>query len=238
MEAIRIENVKKSFKKTNALKGVSLSLEEGDLLALLGENGAGKTTLIKILCSLLLKDEGKVTIYGLDLDSCRDKIKTLINISPQETAVAPNLTVKENLELICALYDKDRDNVQKTLEKMGLREVAQSKAKTLSGGMQRRLSIALALITEPKLLFLDEPTLALDVSARRELWKIIKQLKGNTTIVLTTHYIEEAEALADKVVVLSKGEVVASGSTNDLLKLTGRQNLEDAFLKLIGEDYE
>lgn len=238
MVAVKVENINKSFKKTQALIDVSFEIKEGELVALLGENGAGKTTLIKILCSLLKKDGGKAEIFGLDLDKDSKNIKPLVNISLQETAVAPNLTVLENLKLICSLYGADDGNIEKIINRLGLSKVADKKAKTLSGGTQRRLSIALSLITEPKLLFLDEPTLALDVSIRRELWKLIKELKKEMTVVLTTHYIEEAKALADRAIILSEGKVVAVGTPEQLTANAGKSDFEEAFLYYIGEGAE
>jgi ABC-2 type transport system ATP-binding protein len=168
-----------------------------------------------------------------------EEIKKLCNLSPQETAIAPNLTVKENLEFIAEIYgfarDKAREKVKHIIEEFSLEEVESSKAKTLSGGWQRRLSIAMALVTEPKLLFLDEPTLGLDVLARRELWRIIERLKGKITIVLTTHYMEEAESLSDSIAIMVKGNIRAQGSVEELKQRTGKNNLEEAFIA-IAED--
>ena len=235
--SIIINNVSKNFKSVAALKKVSLEVKEGEFLTLLGENGAGKTTLIKIICGVCDKTSGKVFVNGMDIDESREEISKIINISPQETAVSNNLSVKQNIELICTLYGYDKiktENIQnELLDKLKLREVQDKKAKTLSGGYQRRLSIALALATEPKILFVDEPTLGLDVRIRRELWEVIKGLKGKTTILLTTHYLEEVEALADRVVILDKGRIIEDGTVDELKEKTSSNNLEDAFLKIV-----
>ena len=196
MSQIIIENVCKKYKDVKALKNVSLSVKQGELFGLLGINGAGKTTLIKILCGLTKKTSGNVLIDGFNLDSDVDEIKKIIDISPQDTSVALNLTVKENLEFFANVYDcENEDVVQEVIKTFKLEEVLNKKAKTLSGGFKRRLSIAVALISKPKILFLDEPTLGLDVIARRELWNVILKLKGKITIILTSHYLEEIENL-------------------------------------------
>ena len=232
MIAVKIENVKKSYKDTKALKGVSAEIKSGELYGLLGLNGAGKTTLISVIAGLIKADEGDITVDGKSVKTDSDGVKRIIAVSPQETAVAPNLTVKENLEFFAELYGKPKDRAIIAMQEFGLTEVANKRAKTLSGGYARRLSIAAAVITEPKLLILDEPTLGLDVIARRELWKLINARKGKTTIILTTHYLEEVEALCDRICALKEGEKIFEGTVDEMKTLTGEENFEDAFVKI------
>jgi ABC-2 type transport system ATP-binding protein len=209
-----------------------LEVKQGELFGLLGVNGAGKTTLIKILCGLTKKTSGTVTVGGFDLSERSDKIKEIIDVSPQETAIANNLTVWENLEFFANIYGVAQADLYETVEFFRLGDVLRQRAKTLSGGYKRRLSIAIALISKPKILFLDEPTLGLDVLARRELWKIIETLKGKTTIVLTSHYLEEIERLCDRVAVLSKGKLIKTGTVEELKQATGADSFEEAFVRL------
>ena len=220
------------------MKAISLNVEQGTLFSLLGVNGAGKTTTIKMLTGLTKPTSGEAYVMGRSINTELAKVKKLVSVSPQDTAVAPNLTVRENLEFIAGIYGMDRkyarEKTDELVREFSMEEVEKSKAKTLSGGWQRRLSIAMALITEPKILFLDEPTLGLDVIARRELWQIINSVKKNVTIVLTTHYMEEAEKLSDKVAVMVKGEVKAVGTVSELLQRKGKQNLEEAFVSIVG----
>ncbi len=232
MIAVKIENVKKSYKDTKALKGVSAEIKPGELYGLLGLNGAGKTTLISVIAGLIKADEGDITVDGKSVKTDSDEVKRIIAVSPQETAVAPNLTVKENLEFFAELYGKPKDRAIIAMQEFGLTEVANKRAKTLSGGYARRLSVAAAVITEPKLLILDEPTLGLDVIARRELWKLINARKGKTTIILTTHYLEEVEALCDRICALKEGEKIFEGTVDEMKTLTGEENFEDAFVKI------
>lgn len=232
MIAVKIENVKKSYKDTKALKGVSAEIKSGELYGLLGLNGAGKTTLISVIAGLIKADEGDITVDGKSVKTDADEVKRIIAVSPQETAVAPNLTVKENLEFFAELYGKPKDRAIIAMQEFGLTEVANKRAKTLSGGYARRLSVAAAVITEPKLLILDEPTLGLDVIARRELWKLINARKGKTTIILTTHYLEEVEALCDRICALKEGEKIFEGTVDEMKTLTGEENFEDAFVKI------
>lgn len=232
MIAVKIENVKKSYKDTKALKGVSAEIKSGELYGLLGLNGAGKTTLISIIAGLIKADDGDITVDGKSVKTDSDEVKRIIAVSPQETAVAPNLTVKENLEFFAELYGKPKDRAIIAMQEFGLTEVANKRAKTLSGGYARRLSVAAAVITEPKLLILDEPTLGLDVIARRELWKLINARKGKTTIILTTHYLEEVEALCDRICALKEGEKIFEGTVDEMKTLTGEENFEDAFVKI------
>lgn len=232
MIAVKIENVKKSYKDTKALKGVSAEIKPGELYGLLGLNGAGKTTLISIIAGLTKADDGDITVDGKSVKTDSGEVKRIIAVSPQETAVAPNLTVKENLEFFAELYGKPKDRAIIAIQEFGLTEVANKRAKTLSGGYARRLSVAAAVITEPKLLILDEPTLGLDVIARRGLWKLIKARKGKTTIILTTHYLEEVEALCDRICLLKEGEKIFEGTVEEMKTLAGQDNFEDAFVKI------
>ena len=234
MDVITIDNVCKNYKLKKALDNVSLSIKQGELFGLLGVNGAGKTTLIKILCGLTHKTSGTITINNFNLDKDIDKIKEIIDISPQETSVANNLTVKENLVFFANIYNNnDSNTINEIVDIFNLNEVLNQRAKTLSGGYKRRLSIAIALISKPKILFLDEPTLGLDVFARRELWNIIKKLQKNITIILTSHYLEEIENLCDRVAILSNGKLLKTGTIEEIKQITNTQNFEDAFIKLV-----
>ena len=236
MNAIETRGLTKRFGEKTAVDGLSLQAPEGEMLALLGVNGAGKTTTIRMLSCLSIPTAGECFVCG---HSCREaaaQVKQRIGLSPQDTAVAENLTVRENLGFMARVYGLDRaEAVQRTEEiiaLMGLAEVEKSRAKTLSGGWKRRLSIAMALIGRPEVLFLDEPTLGLDVLARREMWRVIRGLKGKMTILLTTHYMEEAEALADRIAVMLKGRLVAVGTLAELEKQTGKRGLEEVFVAL------
>ena len=236
MYAIAMCGLTKKYKNTVAVKGLDLTIQRGELFSLLGVNGAGKTTTIKLLSCVLSPTSGDAVLLGDSIVSRPHAVKEKIGISPQETAVARNLSVKENLELMAGIYGNDQktahDKAGAMIGLFGLTEMAKSKAKTLSGGMQRRLSIAMALISEPKILFLDEPTLGLDVLARRELWTAIKELKGKITIILTTHYMEEAEALSDRIGIMTRGELEAVGTAADLMAQTSTKSFEDAFVAL------
>ena len=234
MNIITINNVCKNYKSKKALDNVCLSIKQDELFGLLGVNGAGKTTLIKILCGLTRKTSGTITINNFNLDKEIDKIKEIIDISPQETSVANNLTVKENLEFFANIYgNNDVKTINEIIDIFNLNEVLNQRAKTLSGGYKRRLSIAIALISKPKILFLDEPTLGLDVFARRELWNIIKKLQKNITIILTSHYLEEIENLCDRVAILSNGKLLKTGTIEEIKQITNTQNFEDAFIKIV-----
>ena len=234
MDIITVNNLVKFYKDKKALDGVSLTVKGGELFGLLGVNGAGKTTLIKILVGLTKKTDGKVIIDGKNIDCEIDKIKEIVDISPQETAVANNLTVRENLEFFARVYGKDNEElIQKTVGVFHLEEVLNQKARTLSGGYKRRLSIAIALISQPKILFLDEPTLGLDVFARRELWNIIKKLKNEVTIILTSHYLEEIEHLCDRVAILSKGKLLITGKIDEITQSANVKTFEEAFIKIV-----
>lgn len=232
-EIIKIDSLNKWFKENHALADLTLSVKQGELFGLLGVNGAGKTTLIKILCGLTKKCSGSVSIGGFNLDTDLDRIKEIVDISPQETSVALNLTVKENLEFFANIYNTEKEHVDRIVEIFSLQEVLNKKAKTLSGGYKRRLSIAIALISKPQILFLDEPTLGLDVFARRELWKIINKLKSNVTIILTSHYLEEIENLCDRVAILSKGKLLTVGSIDEVKSNANANTFEDAFIKVV-----
>ena len=234
MEIIKISNITKNYKNIKALNNISLSINEGELYGLLGVNGAGKTTLLKILSGLTNQTNGEFIVDGFTNNNM-DEIKRIIDISPQESAVAKNLTVLENLKFFQDLYNQKDDNyLKEIIDDLGLNEVINQRAKTLSGGYQRRLSIALGLISKPKILLLDEPTLGLDVIARRELWKIVNKFKGKITIILTSHYLEEIEALCDRVAILSKGNLLIEGTINEIKEKTNESSFEEAFVKIVG----
>lgn len=238
MNAVEIKNLTKKFGEKTAVNGISLEIRDGELFGLLGINGAGKTTTLRILSCLSKATSGEAFIYGKSVSKDTKEVRQMINISTQETAVAPNLTVRENLIFIAGIYGYSKSERIKKADNMindfSLSEVSGKKAKLLSGGWQRRLSIAMALITEPKVLFLDEPTLGLDVLARRELWNIISKLKGRITIILTTHYLEEAEALSDRIAIMTDGNIKALGTAQELKDSAGCEKFEDAFIKIAG----
>ena len=237
MEAIKINSLSKSYKDIKAVDNLTLSINEGELFSLLGVNGAGKTTTIKMLCCLTRADSGDAFLLGKSISKDTSEIKSLIALSPQETAVAPGLTAKENLELICGVHGFKKDKADKKIEELsellGLNPILKRRAGKLSGGWQRRLSIAMALISEPKILFLDEPTLGLDVIARSEVWDIIRSLKGAVTIVLTTHYMEEAEALSDRIAIMKDGKLLVSDTPDNIKKNAGCESFEEAFIKTV-----
>lgn len=236
MVAIETTNLCKNYKSKSAVKNLNLTINQGELFSLLGVNGAGKTTTIKMLSCLTKPTSGTAYLHGYNIAEEPLKVKEIINVSPQETAVAPNLTVRENLELVYGIYGHTNKEcvtkAEETIKKFGMEEISRSRAKTLSGGWQRRLSIAMALISEPQILFLDEPTLGLDVIARRELWNVVSKLKGIVTIILTTHYLEEAEALSDRIGIMANGELKAVGTSEELIKDTNSKSFEDAFIAL------
>ena len=234
--AIQTSKLKKSFGDTVAVDDLDLCVYQGELLALLGLNGAGKSTTVRMLCGLLSPDGGEARVLGKDVIKEAQVVKSFIGVSPQESATAPNLTVYENLELVARLHGMSRETARARIAELeavfSLDEVRNKKSKTLSGGWRRRLSIAMALVSKPQVLFLDEPTLGLDVVARRELWRLIESLRGKVTIILTTHYLEEAEALSDRVAIMSRGKLCAVGTTRELCALTACEKFEDAFIKL------
>lgn len=234
--AIEIRGLVKDFGTKRAVNGITLSVSVGELFALLGVNGAGKTTTIRMLSGLSKPSGGDASVMGNSILTNLAGVKKCSNLSPQETAVAPNLTVRENLEFMARTYGASRKEASRDADevivRLAMEEVAGKKAKLLSGGWQRRVSIAMALVTKPKVLYLDEPTLGLDVLARRELWKIVEGLKGSVTIVLTTHYMEEAEALSDHVAVMVDGDVRAYGTVEELRAQTGKDSLEEAFIAI------
>lgn len=233
MAEIETKQLNKFYKNLHALKDINLGINENELFGLLGVNGAGKTTLIKILTCLSKQTSGEAYVHGFSVKDNPEKIKEIVAVSPQETAVAHNLTVRENLDFFASLYNtRDEAYISSVVNAFSLEEVENQRAKTLSGGWKRRLSIAIGLISKPKILFLDEPTLGLDVIARRELWKIINNMKGKITIILTTHYLEEAEALCDRVAVMAKGNVKATGTPAELKAIAKTDNFEDAFIKI------
>lgn len=238
-KAIEIKNLSKIYKDVRAVDDLSLTVEKGELFGLLGVNGAGKTTLVKMLSCLVLPTSGGAFVLGSSIINEADKVKQKIGISPQETAVAKKLTVEENLDLMAGAHGFDKEKRIKKTEEMiaefGLKSVRKKAAEKLSGGWQRKLSIAMALVSEPEVLFLDEPTLGLDVFARRELWKVIEELKRKVTVVLTTHYMEEAENLSDRICVMKNGKIIDIGTAKELMKKTNTDKFEDAFIKIVEE---
>ncbi len=237
MSAIVIEKLTKKYRDIVAVDGLSLCIEEGELLSLLGVNGAGKTTTIKMLSGLTQPTSGDAFLYSNSITKDTLAVKSIIAVSPQETAIAKGLTTFENLELICGVYgfskEKRNAKIEDLTKLLDLKSVINKKAGKLSGGWQRRLSIAMALISEPKILFLDEPTLGLDVLARSDLWDLIRSLKGKMTIILTTHYMEEAEALSDRIAIMKDGKLLMC-DTPDAIKLqSGEDNIEKAFIKIV-----
>ncbi len=237
MEAIKTEKLTKKYKDLTAVDSLDLAIEQGELFSLLGVNGAGKTTTIKMLSCLTKPTGGDARLLGSSVVRNAAGVKNIIGVSPQETAVAPNLTVRENLELMCGVhgFGKEKRNVKmaELMEQFDLRQIAGKKAGKLSGGWQRRLSIAMALIGEPKILFLDEPTLGLDVIARSDLWDTIRSLKGRITIILTTHYMEEAEALSDRIGIMRDGKLLALGTAEELKEKAGTERFENAFVAIV-----
>ena len=235
--AIEIKALTKDYKDIRAVDNLELDIREGELFALLGVNGAGKTTTIKMLCCITKPTSGDALLNGKSIAQNSDAVKKKIAVSPQETAVAPNLSVKENLLLMCGVHGFDKQKAQQRTAEMisefNLGGIIKKKASKLSGGWQRRLSIAMALISEPQILFLDEPTLGLDVIARSELWDTIRELKGKMTIILTTHYMEEAEELSDRIGVMKDGHLLAVGTSQELKDKTGEEKFENAFIKLV-----
>lgn len=237
MEAIKTVNLTKKYKDLTAVDNLNLQIEQGELFSLLGVNGAGKTTTIKMLSCLTKPTSGDAFVGGNSIVEKQVSVKSIIGVSPQETAVAPNLSVKENLELICGIHsfskEKSKAKIQELSEQFGLENILNKKAGKLSGGWQRRVSIAMALISEPQILFLDEPTLGLDVISRSELWDTIRSLKGKITIILTTHYMEEAEALSDRIGIMKNGRMLALGTAYELMDNTFTDKFENAFISIV-----
>jgi len=237
MQAIQTLGLVKQYKNLTAVDRLNLNIRQGELFSLLGVNGAGKTTTIKMLTCLTRPTNGDARVGGYSVIKNPEQVKRLIGVSPQETAVAPNLTVKENLELICGIHGFSREKTEAKLKALcaqfALDDVMARKAGKLSGGWQRRVSIAMALISEPQILFLDEPTLGLDVLARHDLWDVIRALKGRVTIVLTTHYMEEAEALSDRIGIMKGGRLLAAGTAEELRQMAGADDFETAFVSIV-----
>ena len=239
MHAIKTNALVKQYRDVSAVNGLDLEVRPGELFTLLGVNGAGKTTTIKMLSCLTKPTDGDAWVGGFSITREPEKVKGVIGVSPQETAVAPNLTVKENLELICGIHgfskEKTKEKIRQLSAQLDLDQVLARKAGKLSGGWQRRVSIAMALISQPQILFLDEPTLGLDVLARHDLWETIRSLKGRITIVLTTHYMEEAEALSDRIGIMKDGRLLAVGTAPELKEKAGTDDFERAFVSIVKE---
>ncbi len=240
MDAIKVSNLTKQFKNVLAVNNISFNVKEGEIFGVLGLNGAGKTTTIKMMSGLTRPTSGNIKVFDYDIYKDINKIKSIIGVSPQESAIANNLTVKENIELMASLYFKDKakitNNTERVINNLGLESYINRRAKTLSGGYKRRLSIAMALVTNPRILFLDEPTLGLDVINRHELWNVINNLKGKVTIILTSHYMEEISALVDDIAIMKNGKILMINNLGTILKSTNTNSLEEAFIKIVGEN--
>ena len=237
MYAIDIQGLTKRYGDILAVDHLTLQIKEGELLSLLGVNGAGKTTTVKMLSCLTVPTEGDAYLLGKSIRRDPTAVKSLLAVSPQETAIAPGLTARENLDLICGIHGFSRDRRDQKIDQLtrllGLESVMNRKAGKLSGGWQRRLSIAMALVSEPKILFLDEPTLGLDVLARTDLWEIIRALKGRVTVILTTHYMEEAEALSDRVAIMKDGRLLICDTPQGIKAAAGIDDFEQAFIRIV-----
>lgn len=237
MEAIKTIGLTKKYKDVVAVDNLHLQIQQGELFSLLGINGAGKTTVIKMLSCLTTPTDGDAFVGGNSIVRHSSDVKRIIGVSPQETAIAPNLSVRENLELMCGIHGFSKEKSQAKIEELAkefkLLDILKKRAGKLSGGWQRRLSIAMALISEPSILFLDEPTLGLDVIARSELWDMIRLMKGKVTIILTTHYLEEAEALSDRIGIMKNGKLLVVGTAKELIQNTATDKFEDAFISIV-----
>jgi ABC-2 type transport system ATP-binding protein len=237
--AIVIKSLVKRFEDVTAVDGLSLQVEKGELFGLLGPNGAGKTTIINVLCGLLKPTSGSATVGGYDAQKENVRVKEIIGVCPQETAIYNYLTGFENVDLFGNLHAMNKKLLEKRkvelLEKMGLVEDAKRRAGKYSSGMKRRLSVILALIHDPQIAFLDEPTVAMDPQSRHAVWDFIKELKKEgKTIILTTHYMEEAEELCDRVGIIDHGKLITIGSPKELILSNDVKNLEEVFIKLTG----
>ena len=239
MQTIKTVGLIKRYKNLTAVDGLNLEIGQGELYSLLGVNGAGKTTAIKMLSCLTKPTGGDAWVGGCSVIKEPERVKGMIGVSPQETAVAPNLTVRENLELICGIHgfskEKTEGKIKELSGQLGLDTVLGRKAGKLSGGWQRRVSIAMALISQPRILFLDEPTLGLDVIARHDLWEVIRSLKGRITVILTTHYMEEAQNLSDRIGIMKDGHLLAVGTAEELMDRAGARDFETAFVSIVKE---
>lgn len=237
MHAIKTTALVKRYRDLTAVDRLDLEIHPGELFALLGVNGAGKTTVIKMLSCLTEPTSGDAIVGGYSITKEPDHVRALIGVSPQETAVAPNLSVKENLALICGIHgfskEKTAEKIRELTAQFSLDGVLGRKAGKLSGGWQRRVSIAMALIGEPQILFLDEPTLGLDVLARHDLWDVIRALRGRVTVILTTHYLEEAEALSDRIGIMKGGRLLAVGGADEMKRMAGTDDFESAFVSIV-----
>ena len=240
MQAIQAKGLMKQYKSLTAVDNLDLDIQQGELFSLLGVNGAGKTTTIKMLTCLTKPTQGDALVDGFSITKESQQVKKVIGVSPQETAVAPNLSVRENLELLCGIHgfskEKTRERITELSKQFSLDNLLSRKAGKLSGGWQRRVSIAMALISQPEILFLDEPTLGLDVIARHDLWEMIRSLKGKITIILTTHYMEEAEVLSDRIGIMKSGRLLAVGTAAELMAMAGTDDFETAFISIVKEE--
>jgi ABC-2 type transport system ATP-binding protein len=237
MLQIEVNDVYKSFKEVQAVRGISLSIEAGEFVALLGPNGAGKTTLVEMMEGLRKPDRGEIRIQGKSWQRHEGELRKIIGLSLQETRFSEKLTVDETLLLFASFFGEDERRVNEIISRTGLDDKRRSLTGALSGGQRQRLALAVALLNEPQILFLDEPTTGLDPHSRLDLWKILKELKDRrqTTLILTTHYMEEAESLCDFIIIVDEGKILRQGRLEDLLKNSGARNLDELFIQLTGK---
>jgi len=234
---IEVENIYKSFGDVHAVRGISLNIKAGEYVALLGPNGAGKTTTVEMMEGLRMPDSGSITIEGMNWKKHERELRRIIGLSLQETRFTEKLSVVETLRLFASFFDMDNSRVEEVIVLTGLDDKRKAFVGTLSGGQRQRLALAVALLNRPRILFLDEPTTGLDPHSRLDLWNILKTLKdeGYTTLILTTHYMEEAESLCDHIIIVDNGVILREGALGELLAEGQAANLDELFIKLTGK---
>jgi ABC-2 type transport system ATP-binding protein len=237
MAEIEVINIYKSFKDVHAVRGISFSIAAGEFVALLGPNGAGKTTTVEMMEGLRKPDSGHILLRGKSWQKHERELRRIIGLSLQETRFTEKLTVRETLRLFAAFYELGDDRVQEVIALTGLESKHKALVGTLSGGQRQRLALAVSLLNRPQILFLDEPTTGLDPHSRLDLWNILRALKreGHTTLILTTHYMEEAESLCDRIIIIDEGQILRAGDLKSLLDEGEARNLDELFIKLTGK---
>jgi ABC-2 type transport system ATP-binding protein len=233
---IEVKNIFKSFKSVQAVRGISFSIQAGEFVALLGPNGAGKTTLVEIMEGLRKPDSGEIFIDGKNWQNNEKELRQIIGLSLQETRFSEKLKVDETVRLFASFFKLDANRADEVIKLVGLEEKQRAIIGTLSGGQKQRLALAVALLNSPKILFLDEPTTGLDPHSRFDLWNILKELKNkeNTILILTTHYMEEAQSLCDHIIIIDEGKKLKEGKLDELLD-ENSHNLDELFINLTGK---